>query len=270
MQENFGLLDAVLQSPDADAPRTVYADWCTDEVDPAARVRAEFIRLQLEMERPGALEPEMALRSSVRQRRLLSTWRDNWGEILGGRVGEFDFHRGFVELVVMSASEFLASARALFDVAPIRHLDITSLGDFPKRFFDSDLLSRIRSLSMERCRLSDRDIVWLTESPHVRELRWLAIGENFIRMPGAEALASARSTTLPKLQFVRLFGNPVDPTERYSHDQGAIVDRWLPPEGQQLEDVHGRIEWLHRPGASIEETSPNRFSLALNTDTEVA
>src|SRR5262249_20269221 len=43
MAEHPGFLQAVLDAPDDDAPRLIYADWLDDHGDPA---RAEFIRLQ--------------------------------------------------------------------------------------------------------------------------------------------------------------------------------------------------------------------------------
>jgi uncharacterized protein (TIGR02996 family) len=43
MAEHPGFLQAVIEAPDDDAPRLIYADWLEDHGDPE---RAEFIRLQ--------------------------------------------------------------------------------------------------------------------------------------------------------------------------------------------------------------------------------
>src|SRR4051812_9497771 len=48
-------LHDVWQSPDEDAPRLIYADWLTDQVEPAKAARGDFIRLQC---RRAGLDPD--------------------------------------------------------------------------------------------------------------------------------------------------------------------------------------------------------------------
>jgi uncharacterized protein (TIGR02996 family) len=43
------LVQGVLDSPEDDAPRLVYADWLEDRGDPDSLARAEFIRVQIEL-----------------------------------------------------------------------------------------------------------------------------------------------------------------------------------------------------------------------------
>src|SRR5439155_16650690 len=47
MTHDEAFLQAVLDAPDDDAPRLMYADWLTERGDPLG----EFIRLQIELER---------------------------------------------------------------------------------------------------------------------------------------------------------------------------------------------------------------------------
>src|SRR5262245_50020718 len=46
------LLQTIFDNPDDDAPRLIYADWLEERGDPVNVARAEFIRVQIELERP--------------------------------------------------------------------------------------------------------------------------------------------------------------------------------------------------------------------------
>src|SRR4051812_28978495 len=80
------LYHAVLDDPDDDAPRLIYADWCEDNGEAG---RAEFIRTQIERERLGepaqhcnfgdVRNPRLLTPAEVRKReKLLARERDLW------------------------------------------------------------------------------------------------------------------------------------------------------------------------------------------------
>ena len=48
--DGAGLLRAILDDPHDDVPRLVYADWLEEHGDETERVRAEFIRVQIELD----------------------------------------------------------------------------------------------------------------------------------------------------------------------------------------------------------------------------
>src|SRR5262245_2431631 len=83
-------LDAILDNPEDDAPRLIYADWLDEQGDSA---RAEFIRLQCALarspsndrRRPGWREREEA---------LLAEHGSVWLGSLGGLFYLHSFHRG--------------------------------------------------------------------------------------------------------------------------------------------------------------------------------
>jgi hypothetical protein len=164
-----------------------------------------------------------------------------------------------VELVGLSAQDFLQTAAVLFTLAPIRHLDLTGVASVAQALFASPTLQAIRSLNLERCGLTDREVALLASSPHLSELRWLSLAENPIGMAAAEALAT--STCLPRLAHVRFFKNAVEPNEQYSYDNGFVVDAWLPEDGLALERRHGRLRWLHHDARSIADSVPDRFRI---------
>jgi uncharacterized protein (TIGR02996 family) len=67
-------LEAILEDPDDDTPRLVYADWLQEHVDPE---RGEFIRVQVELAR---LPPGDERRGELlaREGRLFLPNRDKW------------------------------------------------------------------------------------------------------------------------------------------------------------------------------------------------
>ena len=52
MSDESALLTAIIEHPDEDTPRLVYADWLDEHATSAAqRARAEYIRLEIEQAR---------------------------------------------------------------------------------------------------------------------------------------------------------------------------------------------------------------------------
>jgi uncharacterized protein (TIGR02996 family) len=240
------LLQAVLDKPDDDAPRLVYADWCAQQPDELTRARAELIRAQIEMLQPDyqSLDRVEQYRISSRAAELLTAHRQAWAGPLVDLVGDYGYQRGFVFWVQTSASRFLANADRLFALAPIAHTDITAMRDVSEEFFASQHLRQLRSLLMDNCGLYDIHLQLLADSPHVTWLRWLSVANNHLGMKGAEALAASKN--LPFLRFVEFGGNPVDPTEQLGVDGGIIVASVFPQAGMDLEARYGVLPWLHR------------------------
>jgi uncharacterized protein (TIGR02996 family) len=102
MIEDEGLYRAILDDPDGDMPRLVYADWLEEQGDSD---RAEFIRVQCELAGfPPILPDKAALRARARlcdrSRRLEAQHRAEWlgpfGPLIeAGEIGA-EFRRGFV------------------------------------------------------------------------------------------------------------------------------------------------------------------------------
>jgi uncharacterized protein (TIGR02996 family) len=246
MPENPELLNAVVENPDLDGPRLVYADWCATADEEDLRMRGELIRAQIDISHTslGILNSGGAHTILLRIGELIERWAPVWAEPLRDHVLSSSFHRGFVGLVKMTAREFLANAETVFSRAPIQHLDLTGLADVNLRdLFTSPFLRRLRSLSLDRCGLESRDIPLLASSPSVITLRWLSLENNKLDLDGARALAAGPYLKL--LRVARLSGNPVDPTEEIGIESGEVVGTWLPEAGEALEREFGPIRWLH-------------------------
>src|SRR5262245_55153491 len=119
MTEEGALLQAILDAPDEDVPRLVYADWLEERGAAQSSARAEFIRVQLALEQ---LPEDDERRTEVRARAqaLLAEHEQAWVGPLRQWVRGWEFRRGLVERVEIDASVFLARADELFRLAPIR------------------------------------------------------------------------------------------------------------------------------------------------------
>src|SRR5438874_13842040 len=94
-------LRAILDNPDDDLPRLIYADWL-DEHGEAAR--AEFIRVQIERARlPADNGRQDAL--AAREKNLLIRHGPEW--MLPYHLNAQEFRRGFVQRIGTSDEQLL-------------------------------------------------------------------------------------------------------------------------------------------------------------------
>lgn len=96
------LLQAIIDSPDDDSLRLVYADYLEERGEPE---RATFIRVQVEL----ALLPQADERRAsleARERELLASCKSDWGPDLRELCDETEFVRGFVGYVRLEDQDF--------------------------------------------------------------------------------------------------------------------------------------------------------------------
>jgi uncharacterized protein (TIGR02996 family) len=255
MTTDTELHQACILDPDADAPRLAYADALLARGDP----QGEFMALQLQAASaqkaglPGALWRPLSSEANELKRAHAQAWTTAICPPCLNPV----FVRGLVEHVTLSARDFLDNAPHLFERAPIRHLDLSDVGSLAAELFASPHLANIQSLRLDRCGLGDREVALLASSTHLTALRWLDLMRNDIGHEGARALAA--SPHLPSLRYVGFFGNPFDPSEDFSMDQGVVVDCLLSPDSVLLEDEFGHIPWLHTDARSDLDIPPRRY-----------
>jgi uncharacterized protein (TIGR02996 family) len=146
VSDGAGLLRAILDDPADDTPRLVYADWLEENGDAGGRLRAEFIRLQIELAGivPGLGDHGKAARLLARYRKgapvrmkartpatLLMRERAFYGspgteDWLPAGVRDLPpmlrhvvFRRGFVESVTLDANAWLEHGPALCALHPV-------------------------------------------------------------------------------------------------------------------------------------------------------
>jgi uncharacterized protein (TIGR02996 family) len=175
MNPTAGLLLDIIENPEDDTPRLVYADWLeeNDELD-----RATFIRLQLTRAKLPA--NDRRIQKCLRQETaLLTKHAPQWLPSTEGC--SFEFHRGFIEFVSLTPQQFVEFAPELFAKFPIRRVcvrfdsdDVASM----RKMSEMRLLTRVMSL---RCRADvfasdprgDRSINALLGSPQLQNVEEL-------------------------------------------------------------------------------------------------
>jgi uncharacterized protein (TIGR02996 family) len=233
----------VLDHPNDDTPRLVYADWLQEQGDEERQVRAELIRTQCEL---GRLPPGDRRRAGLegQARAILKEHGRKWTQPLRReRLGRgWEFRRGFVEGVTLSIrKQFVPKAARLFALAPIRAVRFRDASNELDDLMTSSYLARLRSIDLrEMCRCgfcrinlelrrlfacpalanltalvlaSDRVNVetaqHLAASPYLTHLATLDLSNNALGDKGVAALAE--SPHLPALTSLALSNNGIGP-----------------------------------------------------------
>src|SRR5262249_52763998 len=106
-------LQDIIAHPDDEAPRLIYADWLEDEGGRDDGARAEFIRVQCELDAVGEDGPRR-WQLQRRAAELLAAYRAEWARPLRELVLAEEFARGFVEGVTIGLAHFLERADEVF------------------------------------------------------------------------------------------------------------------------------------------------------------
>jgi uncharacterized protein (TIGR02996 family) len=165
----------ILEHPDDDLPRLVYADWLEEHGDEEARARAEFIRVQCELARLKA-EPAAAtakLQGRGRElRRHCPPWFRSVEADLGPGVSPLGIRRGFIDGVSASARTLLRHGEHIRRIIPLRCVSLSAFGGLAD-LVESPILARIEGITLTGCRLSEDDLALLLSSRHLTSLREL-------------------------------------------------------------------------------------------------
>jgi uncharacterized protein (TIGR02996 family) len=175
MRPEEAFLQAIVEAPDDDAPRLMYADWLEEHGDP----RGEFIRTQIEL---AHLSEEDERFSALRalERRLYMAHSRQWFPGWKTRV-----RRGFVEGIwEVNQEELLPEVAEIFRIDPVQDLFLNvgkegwgaELARYPYLSRLTTLrLSRSTSDDIQNPRITLSDLLALAASPHLTSLRALDI-----------------------------------------------------------------------------------------------
>jgi uncharacterized protein (TIGR02996 family) len=211
MSHEPGFLRAIIQNPDDDTPRLIYADWLEERGDP----RGEFIRVQCELARsdqPSARHQQLL----DREKQLLARHRREWDAPLQRLCTNCVYRRGFLETVRLQTTNFLRHAEELFLSAPIVGLRLSRPGPSVSLIVRIPWLARVRLLDLGRNRpqgygesMRDTGVRLLAECPYLRNVTELLLEYHDIHNGGAIALAE--SPNLQELTVLRLTHNRIAP-----------------------------------------------------------
>jgi uncharacterized protein (TIGR02996 family) len=201
MTDEAGFLQKIIENPDDDAPRLVFADWLEEHGDSD---RAEFVRVQCELaklaRRQELLRREQQLRR--REQQLLRRNKKKWAGPFS-QVEAVQYRRGFIEQFVLAGatSQLL---EALFQAAPVRELriigyEVAMSCYFIDRESIADLtacrhLSRLTSLELNAmCEPGTLEL--LLASPQLANLTSLSLNVGTLEDSAARALATSPHLT---------------------------------------------------------------------------
>jgi uncharacterized protein (TIGR02996 family) len=194
----------ILAHPDDDAPRLIYADCLEENGDPE---RAEFIRLQCKLEKMTEGDP-CCPELEGREQELLTANEQAWAKPLRSMVKSWQFRRGFIEWVQMTAARFLRHGGFLLRFAPVRSVSfLGEVGARLSKLASSPYLARLSELDMVKVGLSGEGTQVLASSAYLANLTSLYLSGNDIGDLGAAALAS--SPHLANLTRLNLNGNRI-------------------------------------------------------------
>jgi uncharacterized protein (TIGR02996 family) len=169
MSDNDALLQALLDAPDDDAPRLVYADWLEEHGEPE---RAEFIRVQIELAN-GLTTESRRDDLEAREQALLAEHEPAWVGPLAGWVGGWQFRRGFVEAVRVGLEALAGRAADLFATAPVRQVQLVGPRDGPltpdvaRPLAAAPQLARLTALDCSQVPLTAEGVAVLLACPHL-------------------------------------------------------------------------------------------------------
>jgi uncharacterized protein (TIGR02996 family) len=200
--EQEALFQTILDHPDDDAPRLVYADWLEEHGQPA---RAEFIRLQIEVAQLENGEPQRT-NLEVRAAQLLRAHVDDWRPPF--KIG-YRFARGFIDWISLDPDEYRQYVGELFRSAPITRLKLKQMSalEDARAISQSHHLTRLSELDLSGNRMGDRLVLTLIlSSPHLARLRELNLRDNHLDI---NAVSSLSKVPLPSLTALDLSANPI-------------------------------------------------------------
>lgn len=180
----------ILEHPDDDAPRLIYADWLEERGDP----RGEFIRVQCELARlPRAADRRRPL--ETRENKLLLAHAGEWRaellelpDIVWGLLA-----RGFMSSVhTPDGKKFAAQAERVFAAAPVEAIRFIQLNATElRRLMRSDHAWRLRGLNLSHAGLGNRAIEELAAEPSLGRLTGLNLQSLNLSAAAARALAAS-------------------------------------------------------------------------------
>ena len=271
MSEHWAFLNAILERPDDDLPRLVYADYLDESGDPE---RAEFIRVQIELANSSDEDPRFA--ALTRRLNELQKHRVEWRLPIRGIQ---HFHRGFVESIAVTADWLIHSPIEILRAAPIRELRVINADNFVVDLAQVPGLDRIQSLDLRNNSFGTQgrlarflelaplrkmtgllllnnqlwrdDVEVLVNSERAAQLLSLDLSGNAIGNAGAGVLA--RADRLLGLKILILRSDELDFRDRISPDGARAL-----AESQTL----GELRTLNIGGHLIGESGIAEFAKA--------
>jgi uncharacterized protein (TIGR02996 family) len=222
MTPDKAFLQDVIEHPDDDAPRLVFADFLEEDGRADSLAWAELIRTQCRLARLGPDDPARPLVQARQDELLEQQLPTRAGRLFALGAAHVELRRGFVEMVVFAEgerphafdAEVLGRVARCFAVAPVRKLVLRHVFYFTdsdwgsldwQRLAGMPELSRLTALELAGFCPSVKDFSLLLRSPHLAGL--VALDLPTSRLNDACVKALVRAPGLPRLTSLGLAGD---------------------------------------------------------------
>jgi uncharacterized protein (TIGR02996 family) len=203
----IGLLQAIIETPEDDAPRLIYADWLAEHGGPDDVARAEFIRLQIDKARLPEDDPRLP-ELNTREQFLLETHGESWRHDLPRWARKkCRFERGFVAYLHPTARQFIQDTAKLWQVTPLQRVWISNASRCVAALAACPWLLRLAELDLGFNRLVSDEAQALAASPNLANLTRLKLPYCHVGVEGAQTLAG--SSHLGKLVELDVSANEI-------------------------------------------------------------
>ncbi len=254
------MFQAILDAPEDDVPRLVYADWLEEN---GVNERAEFIRIQCQRQRLPEEAPKR-LRLQRGECELFQKHGEEWTPKFAKVIKNYKFRRGFVGEIEMTTAQYVKHGAGMFKRGPtLDRVHLTDVYD-PNKLTTCRNLRHVRHLTVERAFGDDFVGQEILNSPHLRELRSLdmrgsglqirdfAAGAACPVISSLESLALRVSTSdhssffrwlkSPKLKNLQRLSmvllGPANSSRRLERSLDVLINS---PHLEQLEDLHWQV-----------------------------
>ena len=200
------LRQAIVDNPDDDMVRLIYADFLEENHD----ARAELIRVQCESADLAEYDPRR-YELVMRARQLLLPNRTKWrSEDLAGRKMNCEFAGGFVHAISLSATTFIREAEELLGLSPIQKVNLYETRHVVPELANCRALAGVRHLNLSGRgnQIGVTGLRELLKSPHLSGLRELGLARENLR---AEAMRElCHSKVISQIEWLDLTDNRID------------------------------------------------------------
>jgi uncharacterized protein (TIGR02996 family) len=202
MTPDEAFLADIIDHPDDDNVRLIYADWLEDH---GQADRAAFIRVACTL---AKLDDDDSRREELgaRHRDLLKKHEREWVGPLADLAKSYWFVRGFVEGIQIQAATLLRQAEAVFHSTPVRVIHLHNAEGMTGALAVCPYLGRVTVLNLYGSNIRDAGLRELLSSPFLQRLRSLDLGHTRISLAGLHDLL-AHSHHLPTLTELGLGWN---------------------------------------------------------------
>ncbi len=196
MDDQDALLRAIVQNPQDDWPRLVYADWLEEH---GQAERAELIRVQIQRANLPHDDPQQPpLRT--RERHLLDEYSNRWLAPVQALLRQVTFCRGFPEFARVETHLFLREHAALFRFLPtLRGLHLYNAAAHLHGLILSPGLAPVRELSIAAQYLHDAVFQQFALAESLQQLEALDLSSNNLTRMSLSVLVRRWGSSLQSL-----------------------------------------------------------------------